>query len=187
MQLVPPVEGYGFKIPILPKDYIAYQLATEASEIRNPALLQEVLALPEIKATRFYQWYGDNFDKCLYEFQDLLSVSPVRDTYLIRVSIAVRDREEARLIVNRVVDRYVTRSRSTFTDEGRRKLETLKSTKAAAVKDQTDNRNRIKDAPREAGYARPRVRAGCHGGLDRGADQHHGGVEGAASGRGGPA
>jgi polysaccharide biosynthesis transport protein len=145
VQLVPPVEGYGFKIPILPKDYIAHQLATEAAQIRNPSNLQEVLSLPEIKATHFYQWYGDNFDKCLNDFQDMLNVSPVRDTYLIRVSIAVRDRSEARLIVNRVVERYVTRAKSTFVDEGRQKLETLKTTQASALTEQGQIRKRIKD------------------------------------------
>jgi len=145
VELVPPIQDWGgLKEPILPKDYIANRLATEAAQIKNPALLQEVLALPEVKETTFYQWYGDNFDKCLHEFEDLLSVVPVRDSYLIRVAIAVRDPAEARLLVNQVVQRYVARSKSTLTDEGRRKLESLKSTQAAVTAELAAIRSRIR-------------------------------------------
>nr|HPM25145.1 hypothetical protein [Phycisphaerae bacterium] len=94
VELVPPPTGFRgvLEESILPKDYIALRLATHAAEIKNLTLLQEVLEQPEIRATKFYQSYGDNFDKCLYKFQDKLIVAPVRDTYLVRVAIAVRDR-----------------------------------------------------------------------------------------------
>lgn len=146
VRLIPPTKEWGqIKGEILPKDYVTHVLATEAAMILNPTVLLDVLALPEIKETQFYKWYGDNFDKCLYDFERMLDVAPVRDSYVVRVSIAVRDRKEARLIVNRVVERYVGRSRSQVTDEGRRRLETLKNTKVAAE----DELRRIRDRSRQ--------------------------------------
>lgn len=146
VRLIPPTKEWGqIKGEILPKDYVTHVLATEAAQILSPAVLLDVLALPEIKETQFYKWYGDNFDKCLYDFERLLDVAPVRESFLVRVSIAVRDRKEARLIVNRLVERYVGRSRTQLTDEGRRRLESLKNTKAAAE----DELRRIRDRSRQ--------------------------------------
>jgi capsular exopolysaccharide synthesis family protein len=145
VQLVPPMSDWSKpQDVILPKDYITSRLATEAARIRNPAVLQEVLALPEIKETYFYRWYGGNFDKCLHEFEDMLAVFPVRDSYLVRVAIAVRDPKEAKLIVNSVVDRYVARSTSDMTDEGRSKLDSLKNTEAAVTGELRQVRERIR-------------------------------------------
>lgn len=146
VRLIPPTKEWGqIKGEILPKDYVTHVLATEAAQILSPAVLLDVLALPEIKETQFYKWYGDNFDKCLYDFERLLDVAPVRDSFLVRASIAVRDRKEARLIVNRLVERYVGKSRTQLTDEGRRRLESLKNTKAAAE----DELRRIRERSRQ--------------------------------------
>jgi len=147
VELVPPPTGFRgvLEESILPKDYIALRLATHAAEIKNLTLLQEVLEQAEIKATKFYQWYGDDFDQCLYEFQKLLNVAPVRDTYLIRVAIAVGDRQEARTIVNTVVQRYVSKSRSTFIDASRNKLQSLQDTQAAVTNELTQIRQRIRN------------------------------------------
>jgi succinoglycan biosynthesis transport protein ExoP len=107
-------------------------------------VLQEVLALPEIKETAFYRWYEGNFDKCLHDFEGLLNVMPVRDTYLVDVGIAVKDPREARLIVNKLVERYVSRTRSELTDEGQRKLESLKNTQATVAAELNGIRDRIR-------------------------------------------
>lgn len=145
VQLVLPVADWGKpQETIVPKDYITGRLATEAARIRNPAVLQEVLALPEIKETYFYRWYEGNFDKCLHDFEKMLGVFPVRDTHLVAVTIAIKDPKEARLIVNEVVKRYVARSKSALTDEGREKLESLKNTQAMVTAELTNVRNRVR-------------------------------------------
>jgi capsular exopolysaccharide synthesis family protein len=145
VKLILPTADWGkLQETIVPKDYITTRLATEAESIRNPAVLQEVLALPEIKATAFYRWYEGNFDKCLHDFESMLSVFPVRETHLVCVSIAVRDPKEARLIVNKVVDRYVARSTSEMTDQGHEKLESLKNTHAAVTNELNGVRERIR-------------------------------------------
>ena len=145
VELIPPIGDWAKpQETILPKDYITNRLATEAANIRNPACLLAVLELPEIKATYFYRWYGEgNFDKCLHDFENMLNVLPVRDTYLVSVSIAVKDPKEARLIVNKVVERYVARSSSELTDEGRGKLESLKNTQATVTAELARIRNNI--------------------------------------------
>ncbi len=140
----PPKEWGGIKGEMMQKDYIAHELATQAQQIASPTVLLEVLALPEIKNTEFYRWYGDDFEKCLYDFEKMLSVTPVRDSFLIRISIAVRNKSEARLIVNKVVERYVSRSRSMLTDEGRNRLEALKNTQAAVSDELQRTRDRIR-------------------------------------------
>jgi capsular exopolysaccharide synthesis family protein len=145
VQLVLPIADWGKpQETIVPKDYIMGRLATEAANIKNPAVLQEVLAQPEIKETAFYRWYENNFDKCLHDFEDMLNVYPVRDTHLVCVSIAVRDPKEARLIVNKVVEGYVARSTSGLTDEGRKKLDSLKNTQATVITELGRNRDGIR-------------------------------------------
>lgn len=153
IQFLPPARGpWGSEESILPKDYIQHQLATEAARIEDLVLLQEVLAQPEIKVTQFYREYP-SFDECLYDLKARLSVSPVRETYLIRVAIATRQKSEATLIANTVVDRHLQRSRSSLTDDARRRIEGLKQTRLsveqelAAVRERIANRRAQQDVP----------------------------------------
>jgi polysaccharide biosynthesis transport protein len=144
VKLIPPVQPNNpLTDPFLPKDYIEHQLATEANRIRDTETLLAVLALPEIKDTEFFRWYGSNFDKCLYDLQGKLTVTPVRDTYLIRVGIAVRNPREAKLIVNKIVERYTTRSKSTTTDAGRERIESLKASQTTIKAELDQVRERV--------------------------------------------
>ena len=146
IRLIPPVQAKDvLSDTILPKDYIEHQLATEATRIDQPDVLQQVLAQPEIKATQFYQWYGDaKFDKCLHDLQGLLKALPVRDTYLVRVGIAVRNPSEARLIVNSVVNTYVQRSSVTSADVGLKRINSLKESQVATQAELDKTRERIR-------------------------------------------
>lgn len=144
VKLIPPVQAQNpMQEPFLPKDYIEHQLATEANRIRDTETLLAVLALPEVKDTDFYRWYGSNFDKCLYDLQTELNAAPVRDTYLVRVGIAVRNPKEAKLLVNKVVERYVARLRSATTDTGRDRIELLKAAQTGIKNELDQIRERI--------------------------------------------
>ena len=144
IRLVPPAQGWGqVQDQVLPKDYIAYQLATEAAKIKNPTLLQAVLADPQIKNTAFYKYYQDDFDKCLADFDKLLMAAPLRETYLIRVAIAVQDPAEALLIVNKVCSEHVKRSKTSITEESLGRLEHLKGARAEADSELQQVRARI--------------------------------------------
>jgi succinoglycan biosynthesis transport protein ExoP len=130
---------------VLPRDYIERLLSTEANQIKSPQVLLDVLSVPEVKETGFYKWYGDDFEKCLDDFERMLSVAPVRDTNLIRVAIAVRDARDAKTIVNTVVNRYVAQSRSDVQDEGLRRLETLKQSRDNVERQLANVRQRVSD------------------------------------------
>jgi capsular exopolysaccharide synthesis family protein len=134
--LIPPVESWkSFREEYLPKEYVIQRLATEAGAIRDPSLLMRVLARPEIKLTKFYSWYGNDFNKALSDLQKLLDVTPVRDSFVIRVSIALREKGEAKLVVNTVVDEYIKFSSSVGTDVDQKRFETLKDTQAKAMEE----------------------------------------------------
>jgi len=145
VKLIPPMQN-NFAEQILPRDYILHSLSTEAARIRDPQLLMEVLKLPEIKETSYYRWYGEDFEECLKDFKDRLSVTPVRDSYLIRIAIALRNKSEATLIVNRLVQRYLSRSLSGVADEGQLRLQSLKDRQAAKEKQLAGTRQKIAEA-----------------------------------------
>lgn len=145
VRLIPPVEDWNKMTgQVLPRDYIEQQLQTESQQILSPPLLMDVLALPEIKETKFYQWYENDFEQCLYDFERMLNVAPVRDSYLIRVGIAVQDPKEAKLIVNTVVNRYLQRSVSRTKDEANKRIESLRNTEAAVQAELKKTRDQIR-------------------------------------------
>lgn len=115
---------------IVPKEYVLQELSTEAALIKHPKLLLSVLELPEVKNTEYYQSFGDKFEKCLDDFERKLSAVPVRDTYLVRVSIALPSRSEAKDLVNTVARRHVEDRKARSTDEGQARLDQLKRTLA---------------------------------------------------------
>jgi len=150
VRFVPPAETWtGLEDAIVPKEYIDQQLATEAANMRSNETLLDLLAQPEIQATDYYKWYKGDHDECLYEMQKALGIAPVRDSYLIRVSLPTRKPSEATLIVNTLIDRYVERSRSLLTDERRVKLEVLRNTRDDVNRQLEDVRRAIRDLRRQ--------------------------------------
>jgi capsular exopolysaccharide synthesis family protein len=137
LRMVPPPEKTWHPGElILPKEYILHELQTEAAQIKSPETLLSVLAQPEIKNTRFYRSYGENdFMECLYDLQGQLGVAPVRDSYLIRVQLALPQREEATLVVNTLVIRYLAQLSKDTTDETSRRIGDLKTTQGEIQKE----------------------------------------------------
>lgn len=148
VKLQPPAEGLSLDERVYPKDYVQQRLNTETAALTSYDTLLDLLKQEEIKATQFYKWYGEGGKgqmDCLFALQDLLKVSPLRDSYLIKTSLATRERSEATLIVNTLIQRYIERSRSSATDDRRSRLNQLKQTEAE-VQEQLDNvRRRITD------------------------------------------
>ncbi len=145
VKLIPPMQS-NYSEQILPRDYILHSLSTEAARFRDPALLMDVLKRPEIKGTTYYKWFGDNFEECLKDFRDRLSVTPVRDSYLIRVAIGLKDKTEATNIVNTLVQQAVSKSQFRLTEEGKDRLNSLKNRRADKEKQLTATRDRIASA-----------------------------------------
>lgn len=112
LEMAPPRPAVGIDDqPVRPEE-MKQQLETEARKLKQLSLLREVLEAPEIKQTSYYQWYGD-FQECLFDLQDMVNSVPVPDTNLIRISFAWRNREDAKKIVAKIVDRYL----STYSDK----------------------------------------------------------------------
>ena len=149
LRLIPPPDASTIRSTIMPKDYLLQELSTEAARIKDPAVLLEVLSLPEVKATSYYQYYGNDMNKLLADFKDRISVAPVRDTYLIRIGLSVKDKGEAATIVNKLVERYLSQSRSQTADEGQGRMQMLKNTKADREKQLATTRDKIATKRRE--------------------------------------
>jgi succinoglycan biosynthesis transport protein ExoP len=164
VKLVPPPRNPGdMAEPILPKDYILHQLGTAAAGMKDLNLLQEVLAQPVIKETKFYKSYriagdaGDesnvDFQECLFDLQKKVSAVPVRDTYLIKVSVALPDKSESQLLVETIVNRFLSRSKAMLGNVGRERVEQVKATRAelegelARVRAQIANKRAERDMP----------------------------------------
>lgn len=99
-------------------DMMRQQLETEARKLKQLALMFDVLKQPEIKQTQFYKWYEPDIAKAAFELQKYLACAPIQGANLIRVSLSVQDRKEAKLIVNTIVDRY----RSKFVDQSKEEV-----------------------------------------------------------------
>ena len=99
-------------------DYMDQMLQTEASKLRSAGLLLQVAGVPELKNTRYYNWYEQSAEKCAEGLRKDLSIAPIPDTQLIRVMIATRDPEESKLIVNKLSNQYL----QTYTTESQTDL-----------------------------------------------------------------
>jgi succinoglycan biosynthesis transport protein ExoP len=99
-EILMPVEGE------VNTQYMEQLLNTEASKIKNIGLMMDVVSQPQIKATRYYEWYDSNVMEAAVGLKEDLISAPIPDTRLIRVALACRDKKEAALIVKTVVDRY---------------------------------------------------------------------------------
>ena len=108
--------------------YMEQLLMTEAAKIKSMQLMMDIVARPEIKATRYYKWYESNVQEAADGLQKDLYSAPIKDTWLIKVALACRDKEEARLIVQSVVERYLAIYRDAAKEETIQQSESLKNT-----------------------------------------------------------
>lgn len=130
-QLRPPAKPLEAQEALIDPKVMETAVITEAHKIRREDILSEVLSFDEIKQTRYYQWYGGDFAKCLSEMRkDYLFVAAVPDTQLIEVTLVSRDAEESRLIVQRVMDVYERRYAAETRDVRQDQLTAVRNTKA---------------------------------------------------------
>ncbi len=127
---------------IVPKEFIETQIQTEAASMKQLDILLDLLKQEQIKNTKFFKWY-DSLEECMYDLRDLLAVSPVRDSYLIKVRLDTRDPKESTLIVNTLVERYLQRYRDRESDDVAKKVATLKSSQDEVERDLKNLRSRV--------------------------------------------
>jgi capsular exopolysaccharide synthesis family protein len=149
VQLIPPsTDPYMLGEERLPKDYVQAQLNTITNEMKSNETLLDLLKQEVIKNTQFYRWYGEGEkgqNDCLESLKDQLAITPVRDSYLIRVAISTRYKREAVDIVNTLAERFVERSRSMATDDRMSRVNQLIDTQSAVEEQLAEIRRRIAD------------------------------------------
>jgi len=144
-ELEPPKTGeFIVEQPEVNTKYMEQLLQTEAANLKNLDLLLDVVALPEVQATAYYRWYESDAMQAAFGLQEDLSSAPIPNTRLIRVALACRDREEARLIVQAVANRYESKFRVRFEDTMREQRDALRNTRAALVQELEQRRNELK-------------------------------------------
>ena len=124
--------------------YMDQLLKTEAAKIVNMQIMLEVVQRPEIKATRYFEWYDSNVAEAADGLKDDLICSPIPNTQLIRVALSCRDKIEARKIVSTVVDRYIAQHRDVAHDESRELAMKLNETLAQLTGELERKRGEIK-------------------------------------------
>lgn len=148
IELRPPKTEITIGASPMRPDEMKQEIETEARKIRQLSVLQEVLSQPEVKATKFYQWYQGDFGECLDDLYELLGVAPIPESNLIRVRLATKYKDESRLIVRTVVDRYLARYRSSSKDNIFTEVDALKKTlaeKEAELKRIQDEKMRFRE------------------------------------------
>ncbi|MGD8451237.1 MAG: polysaccharide biosynthesis tyrosine autokinase [Phycisphaerae bacterium] len=131
LQLKPPLEDvFNPTDPLVMPSIMDTLTKTEATKIYRLDVLQDALSQPEVKQTAFFRWYEGDFEECLYDLESMLSVDPIRETQLISVSLSLRNPDEAVLLVQTIVDRYLERYKQETENKGRQDLKDLEETQA---------------------------------------------------------
>jgi succinoglycan biosynthesis transport protein ExoP len=117
---------------------------TEARRIKRRDLLADVLALPEVRDTRFFRSYGDKFEECLFDLQRKVSTAVLRDTTLIRVAFTGSSRNEAMTIVNAIVDRYLAESGAAKRSAASERVEKMRQYRAQVAEELENKRRELR-------------------------------------------
>ena len=92
-------------------------MATQAHHVTSLDVLMDVLRAPEVRLT---QWFKDTPEADLViAFQNLVKAAPLRGTNLLRIAVRTRSQDDPHLIVNQVVNHYLSKVREYSTGEYR--------------------------------------------------------------------
>jgi len=130
-----------------------------AALIKQQGTLEKLLGRDKIRETRWFERFGDikrERYKCIRKaFKDLkkrFGASPQRDSDYIQVSMTCRYREEAALIVNEMVDLFVTSRGITKRAEISDKLTELESQRRRVQRDLDSAEDALEDTRSRWGF-----------------------------------
>lgn len=128
--------------------FIGTQVATIKGELVMTAVLED--ARLQAEAPSWYDNFvrGGNFDivKAYEELEDTISATAIANTYLIELSVQVRDRSDAAGLVRLIKDNYLRILRSGNSTSVTRRKEAIRQAikdADATVKELTDRKNRL--------------------------------------------
>jgi succinoglycan biosynthesis transport protein ExoP len=142
LELIPPADtAFQVLTRLADPRQVDLQVQSEARKLTQVNLLNNVLALPEVRATRFFGSFEGDVAKCLYELRDRLGATAIRDTTLIRVTFATGNAEDARTIVSSVINEYLKQTRIGESDSMREKVRGMQATRTT-LNEQLETRRR---------------------------------------------
>ncbi len=97
---------------------------TQANFVTSPNVLMEVLKTAEVKNTR---WFKDHQDRLFLDFEDLVHAGPQRGTNLLRISVQTRSPADPHIIVNQIVEHYLSRAKEFNVGEYRRERDSYQN------------------------------------------------------------
>src|SRR5262249_51621174 len=119
-------------------------LQTEARKLKQLKLLMDVVQDPEVRRTYYYQWYS-SAQECATELQKDLVSGPIPDTQLIKLSLSAKFKQEAKLIVDKIEDRYMNTYVNQSNEDTRQRAEALRTTLASLQAQLDDKEKEIAD------------------------------------------
>ena len=117
-------EAIGATQRLTPANIIEQFQHSTANAMRAPYFASQVIQDPRVKET---DWYNKDKNNALIRFQEDLSVAPVRDSAIIRVSFATAKRKDAPIIVNRLVLVFLDEQKKQSTTELDQRISTLRT------------------------------------------------------------
>lgn len=125
---------------------------TQAQFVTSPNVLMEVLKTAEVKGT---QWFEDHQDRLLLDFEELVKAGPHRGTNLLKVSVRTRSPNDPHIIVNQVVEHYLTRVREYNVGAYRRERDSYHNDLESVINQISNKQEQIADLQKRLppGYA----------------------------------
>jgi len=97
---------------------------TQANFVTSPNVLMDVLQTAEVKNTH---WFRDHQDRLLLDFEELVHAGPQRGTNLLKISVQTRSPDDPHIIVNQIVEHYLSRAKEFNVGEYRRERDSYQN------------------------------------------------------------
>ncbi len=159
IRVLPPIvkDPTVVQAPMVAKDIqYGYRLSM-AALLKSQNVLQELLTRDEVKQTEWFQSFGDiqadRIRKAVRNLKKRLGASPQRDGDSIIVSMTCRSKEESALIVNEMVQLFLSMQGGKKREEVTAKLTRLETQRLRIQSDLRDAEAALDDVRRRYGFS----------------------------------
>jgi Mrp family chromosome partitioning ATPase/uncharacterized protein involved in exopolysaccharide biosynthesis len=122
-------------VTIQPSKDISYQFRVSmAALMKQQSMLQNLLKNDKVRATEWFRSFGDPVEQ-IEDLTDNLIANPQRESQYVSVSMTCGDKKEAALIVNEMVDMFLSTRGIATTGEIKDKLNELRNQERSLQKD----------------------------------------------------